>query len=436
MGPNLILDKSTLQSLSSDELIFLNKYFIVNIPPILIMEICGDLSKPDKQGAISKEQVQLLAKKVYRGQSAINANYLHCILASLLGEKVPMEGRILLPGGSPRITESGKKGIVFEETLEQKQLNRWKSGDFDSEEQTIAEQWRAASNDIDLEAIKKNFAKKFKKLININSFADLNSYIKNYFAHAVSQTDFLCQLIEEYKIPQTFASKIFLRYEQANKPSLNIFAPYAYYCLHIKTFFLLALVCNLISTRRTNIIDLEYLYYLPFCMAFASSDKFHQIMVPYYIRDDQRFVPGTDLKADLTHLAQDWDVKFNKDMKAWDVRYGSGPPEDANSVVYKLWRELFPRWTPGKKSDSSQSEPESIKKLNERMDEFNKAIASKDTDFLSDDSKTDFIIRRYSVSIDDPCPCGSGKKLKDCHLSEIRKNEKQTDPTKDEIDKK
>jgi hypothetical protein len=189
-----------------------------------------------------------------------------------------------------------------------------------------------------------------------------------------SQPDQSTFIIEEYKIPQTFASKIFLRYEQANKPSLDTFAPYAFYCLHIKTFFLLALIYNLISTRRTNIIDLEYIYYLPFCMAFSSSDKFHQILVPHYIRDDQRFVPGPDLKADLTRLAQEWDVNFQKDMKAWDAKYGSGPPENTNSVVYKLWRELSPKWTPGKESGFSQNEPEKVKKLNEQMDEFNNAM--------------------------------------------------------------
>jgi len=399
------------------------------------MEIWGDLSKPAKPGVISKDRVQNLAQKTHRGQSAINAHFFHCIIASLLGGKVPMEGRILLPGGNPRITELGKKGVVFEESPEEKQLNRWKLGDFNSEEQTIAKQWRAASNVIDLGAIPKNFAKMFKSLTNIDSFAALNSYVNNYLAHPTSQTDFLLELIEGYKIPQMIASKIFLRYERANKPLLNTFAPYAYYCLHIKTFFVLGLIYNLISTRGTNIIDLEYLYYLPFCMAFSSSDKFHQILVPYYIRDDQRFVPGMDLKADLTHLAQEWDVNFHKDMKAWDAKYGSGPPENANSVVCKLWRELFPKWIPGKKSDFSQSEPGKVKKLNEQMDEFDKATASQDTDFLSDDSNIDFIVRKYSVSIDDPCPCGSGKKLKDCHLSEIRESEKKT-KSKKEIDEK
>jgi len=426
MGPIIILDKSTLQSLSSDDILFLNKYFILNIPPVLVMEIWGDLSKPDKQGSIPKDQVQLLAQKVYRGQSVINAHLSHCIIGSLLGEKVSMDGRILLPGGSPRIAESGKKGVVFEQTPEEKQLNCWKFGDFDSEEQVIATQWRAASNTTDLEAIKVNFAKKFKSIAKIDSLASLDSFVNHYLAHPTSQTDFLSQLIEEYKIPQMIASKIFLRYERAKGPPLNTFAPYAYYCLRIKTFFLLALIYNLVSTRRTNIIDLEYFFYLPFCMAFSSSDKFHETLVPYYIRNDQRFVQGIDLKSDLTHLAHDWNVNFNKDMKTWDAKYGNGPPENANSIVYKLWRELFPNWEPGVSRDSSESEPRKDKKLYEQLEEFKKAISLQETDFPSDDSKVDFIIRKYSLSINDPCPCGSGKKLKDCHWPEIRNSQERS----------
>ena len=424
MGPIIILDKSTLQSLSDEELLFLNKYFILNIPPVLVMEIWGDLAKPNKQGAISKDQVQHLAQKVYRGQSAINAHFTHCLIGSLLGERVPMDRRILLPGGSPRITNSGKKGVVFEETPEEKQFNRWKFGDFDSQEQAIATQLRAASNVIDLEAVKMNFAKKFKSIVRIDSLTSLDSFVNSYFSNPASQTDLLSQLSEEYKIPQKIASKIFLRYERANRPFLNTFAPYAYYCLRIKTFFLFALVYDLVSTRRTNIIDLEYLFYLPFCMAFSSSDKFHQTLAPYSIRDDQRFVHGIDLKADLTRLAHEWNINFHKDMKAWDAKYGSGPSENANSVVYKLWRELFPLWNPGPSNGSYKGQPREDKKIHAQLDEFSDAQVLQEIGFPSDDSKIDFIVRERSVSINDPCPCGSGKKFKDCHWPEVSNNQK------------
>jgi len=56
-------------------------------------------------------------------------------------------------------------------------------------------------------------------------------------------------------------------------------------------------------------------------------------------RIDQRFVPGADLEANLTHLAQYWDVKFNKDMKAWYAKYivaviGTHPIDSILSLVF------------------------------------------------------------------------------------------------------
>lgn len=433
MGPIIILDKSTLQSLSGGELLFLNKYFILNIPPVLVMEIWGDLAKPDKHGAISKDQVQHLAHKVYRGQSAINAHCSYCIIGSLLGERVPMNGRILAAGASGRISKSGRRGVVFKETAEERQFNRWKFGDFDVQEEAIAAQWRAASTGIDLEAMRTSFGKEFKSVAKIESLASLDSFVNSYIADRASQTDFLSQLIEEYQVPQAITSKIFLRYERANRPPLNTFAPYAYYCLRIRTFFFLALIYGLVSTRRTNIIDLEYFFYLPFCMAFSSSDKFHQSLATYFIRDDQRFAHGQDLKADLTSLAHDWNVNFHKDMKAWDAKYGSGPPENPKSVVYTLWKQLFPRWKPGPTSDSSESEPRKDKELYERLEEFKKATACPETDLPSDGTELDFIIRERSVSIYDPCPCGSGKKFKDCHWRAVTSSQKRADDIKNEI---
>jgi hypothetical protein len=211
MGPIIILDKSTLQSLSDDERLMLDKYFILNIPPVLVMEIWGDLAKPDKPGAISRDRVQRLAAKSHQGTFGINAHFIHCIVASLLGEKVAMDRRIILPGGRAHITDSGKRGFVFEETAEERQINRWKTGDFESHEKHIAEQWRNASKAIDLEGLKKTWSKEFKSLGQLKSLEDVASYVNAYFANKGSQLDFLIQLIEDFHIPQEESSKILLR---------------------------------------------------------------------------------------------------------------------------------------------------------------------------------------------------------------------------------
>jgi hypothetical protein len=111
-------------------------------------------------------------------------------------------------------------------------------------------------------------------------------------------------------------------------------------------------------------------------------------------------------------------------MKDWDTKYGNGPPQNANSVVYRLWRELFPLWRPGPSSDSAKRKTTQDRKIHAQLDEFKEAGILQEIDFPSDDSKIDFIVRERSVSIHDPCPCGSGKTFKDCHWPEVRNSEK------------
>lgn len=48
MGPILILDKSTFQSLGYEEHLELKKHFMENLTPILAMEIVADLAKEVK----------------------------------------------------------------------------------------------------------------------------------------------------------------------------------------------------------------------------------------------------------------------------------------------------------------------------------------------------------------------------------------------------
>ena len=50
-------------------------------------------------------------------------------------------------------------------------------------------------------------------------------------------------------------------------------------------------------------MDIAYLYYLPFCMVFVSSDKLHERVVPLFLRDlTSRSSKGPDLKADLKRI--------------------------------------------------------------------------------------------------------------------------------------
>src|SRR6266566_8971960 len=91
----------------------------------------------------------------------------------------------------------------------------------------------------------------------------------------------------------------------AKNGSLGKLAPYTAYCVRVALIFHFALAFNLISTRATNRIDLEYLYYAPFCHAFSSGDTFHR-KTAQLVMPAQKYIDRDVLKKDLKDLATWW----------------------------------------------------------------------------------------------------------------------------------
>ena len=97
-------------------------------------------------------------------------------------------------------------------------------------------------------------------------------------------------------------------------------------------FFHLAIAADLISRVRPegkadNKVDIAYLYYLPFCMVFVSSDNLHKRVVPLFLRPDQSFVEGPDLKADLKRI-DDYYTQLPKEQTDQGVyKFATSPPD-------------------------------------------------------------------------------------------------------------
>ena len=71
----------------------------------------------------------------------------------------------------------------------------------------------------------------------------------------------------------------------------------------MELFFQIALGAGRIGAERpSNRTDIAYLFYLPFAMVFVSSDKLHRNTAPLFMRPDQSFVWGLDLKAALKSI--------------------------------------------------------------------------------------------------------------------------------------
>jgi len=89
-------------------------------------------------------------------------------------------------------------------------------------------------------------------------------------------------------------------------------------------------------------VDIAYLYYLPFCTLFVSSDKLHRQCAPLFMRADQEFVWGGDLKAELGKLNLYFSSLPGEVRRQGIYKFASRLPEESQGLI----RELFERHTP------------------------------------------------------------------------------------------
>jgi hypothetical protein len=96
-------------------------------------------------------------------------------------------------------------------------------------------------------------------------------------------------------------------------------------------FFYLGIAADLIyRVRPSNNVDLAYLYYLPFCKVFTSNDSLHERMVPLFLRGNQSFVKGSELKADLGKLDQHYSCLPKEVTDRGLFHFAAYPPTDSS----------------------------------------------------------------------------------------------------------
>ena len=154
LGPILIFDKSTLQSLNPDEAVWLDNFFLTNITPLFFIETLADLEKEVHSGRTPEQVVGNLAYKTPDMGSRPNVHHATLLAAELTGiEQVDMRyGRPIISGGQPRVLE-GKTGIFFQQAPEQEALHRWQRGEFLGVERLMAKAWRSALSNVRYEEL-------------------------------------------------------------------------------------------------------------------------------------------------------------------------------------------------------------------------------------------------------------------------------------------
>jgi hypothetical protein len=354
MGPIALFDKSFLQSLSVDESVWFDLFFIANVCPLFYAETLADLEKAVREGRTPEDEVGIIADKFPEMHGAPSPHHTQLCAADLLGQRVPMTGQIPLAGGR-EVMAGEKKGVVFEQSPEAKAFARWTRREFLEIERSFARTWREDLASVDLAAGSRYFKALGLDHHECKTLEQAKAVAESVVLENDKPYDRMHLALTLLNIHWSLHEQIKERWRAPVCPALATYAPYASHVLTVEVFSQLALRARLISTERaSNRVDVAYLFYLPFCMLFVSSDRLHQNCARHFLREDQEFVWGLDLKEDLRKLNRHF-AQLPDSVKGQGVlSFAAGPPKEGDFLVTRLWDRFLPTWRDRDRTESDR----------------------------------------------------------------------------------
>jgi len=374
MGPIVLFDKSFLQSLSVDESVWFDHFFLSNICPLFYVETLADLQKNVKEGRTVEQEVAIIASKFPEMSGWPCAHHVALCTANLAGHAVAMTGQVPIAGGQP-VRLSGKRGVVFRDSPEAEAFRRWQQGEFMEIERLYAAAWRQQLSSLDLREAGKLLQAMGMDVSTCKSLEDAKGLAADRINIRYRPIDIMKLSHLFLGTPWESRDRLFAGWRKAVFPSLARYAPYASFVLTVELFFQIALASqNISSERASNRVDIAYLLYLPFCMVFVSSDRLHRRCAPLFLRSDQEFVWGPTLKKDLSKLNEHY-AKLPDSVKEKGIHaFAGAPPEDGEFLVARLWDRYMRRWR-GRQKEAAEHppSPERTHQLVKRLKEFQDA---------------------------------------------------------------
>ena len=254
-----------------------------------------------------------------------------------------MTGQIPLAGGR-MVKSDGGRAAVFEPSQEADAFARWQRREFLEIERQYARAWRSNAAILNMA----EFSAGVESLGVLERCKDLDqarTLAADVVHHQRRPLELLSLVLSSLEIPLGLSQQTLKRWINSGKRPLSEFTPYTAHVLEVESFSQIALASNLISSERaSNLLDIAYLFYLPFCMMFVSNDRLHQRCAPLFLRPNQEFVWGPDLKANLGQSNEHF-LKLPKKVREQGVySMADDPPPIGNQAVRNLWSRLLPKW--------------------------------------------------------------------------------------------
>lgn len=330
----LIFDKSFIEMLNLDELFELSVFFDLVSTPILRKEILANLQKKSTEERNALFVMKSLCSKMSR--SGIEPmEYWSALYELDSGRAIPMHGALLIDASAPNVRIGRGGGIHIDGRELQWDWRRWAEGIFTEEELTLAADHRRMVDDYDPDALCKQWRPKGAQW-----FGDCKS-IKQITAKIDSLIDDAALPAQELILSLTtgwlcatdgFKQHLLNLLRSGRMGQVKDYAPFATSVVRLSLVYQFSLVRGFIGPRRSDICDLEYLYYVPFCRFFVSGDRLHRALWEA-TTTKAMFCNGAEVKADLKLRAQ-----LRKE--APDKVAGPEPIPLENSVLSKMFEHL------------------------------------------------------------------------------------------------
>ncbi len=400
MGPTALFDKSFLQSLHVDESVWFDRFFSANVCPLFYVETLADLEKSNlSNGRTPERLVGIIAEKTPEVSGSPNVHHQHLCISELMGQRTPMTGQIPVAGGRP-VNHEGRRGVVFQASPESLAFSRWQQGKFEEVERLHAREWRAMLANLNLPAVAKGV-----KALGIDSGAvktleDAVELARRVINTGTRPFDQMQLAFHFLSIPEDLMRPLLARWSVDGYRPLSQYAPYVAHVLTVEIFFQVALGAGLISAERaSNRADIAYLFYLPFCNIFISSDKLHRRCAPLFLGAGREFVWGPDLKIDLRRLNDHYAQLPEQEREKGILHFANWPTGSDDDLVVALWNRHLPGWSSIKESTApmrSDSEKELVSRIKamQNAPTVEPPVPSSEEDEVSELSIERFVLRK------------------------------------------
>lgn len=262
--------------------------------------------------------------------------------------------------------KDGRKGVIFEEAPEMRILRNWARGIFTEEDADLAKKIHIVNMSIDLESLRKELSSSLRGSPKFASIESMVQWLDDIYFPSLDQEDQLLQLANSL-LDVEHVAKVMSRWKSENKPDLKEFSPYSFYYYRVNTIYMWGLIKGFIKTSKKakSHLDIQYIYYLPFSMAFTSTDNELKDLSQFFLRDNQMFIWGNTLKEDLQRISEHFNNFSDEEQKKFQLEYGNYPPDLPDSVTAEIWKTHMPPRPPQAGYSPKRSKEEDEKTLKE-----------------------------------------------------------------------